>query len=142
MNPQAKKIKAINKFIPTGNSNINNNTNKNQIKSPSLNIPLGTPIQSKRPFNKDREKSPSNLNSNQVNFSARGMKNLNLKNSSSNFGRGLNNNNSKSSYFDANNSLRMNSAGKKIEFQRKSIDTTNNKTNSSLNNLYGVIKGK
>jgi len=134
MNSQAKKIRSINKLIPTGN-------NKPQPKNPSYNLPLGTPIQSKRPFNKENEKSPTNYN--QGNFSARGTKNINLKVSSSNFGAGMrNNNNSKSSYLDANSSLRMNSAGKKVDFQRKSVDSTNKSTVSSVTNLYGVIKGK
>ena len=39
------------------------------------------------------------------------------------------NNNSKSSYLDANSSLRMNSAGKKVDFQRKSVDSTNKSRN-------------
>ena len=132
MNPQAKKIRTINK-IPLGNS-------KPITKNPSYNLPMGTPIQSKRPF--ANEKSPSNLN--QGNFSARGSKNVNLKVSSSNFGAGIRNNDStKNSYMDnTNNSFRMNSAGKKLDYTRKSVDSASKKTNSSVSNLYGVIKGK
>lgn len=129
---QAKKIKPLNKLIPTGNS-------KFQSKNPSFNLPMGTPIQSKRPFNRDNEKSPTNFN--QGNLSARGSKNITMKVTSSNFAGGIrNNDNTKSSYLDANNSFRMNSAGKKIEGQRKSVDLTK-KNNSSVTNLYGVIKG-
>lgn len=128
---QAKKIKTINKLIPTGNT-------KN-IKNPSYNMPMGTPIQSKRPFTRDNEKSPSYQN--KGNLSARGSQKINMKVSSSNFGANNRNDNSKSSYLDANNSFRMNSAGKKIDSQRKSVDSAK-KTNSSLTNLYGAIKGK
>lgn len=136
MNSQAKKIRPINKLIPSGNSKLIS-------KNPSFNLPMGTPIQSKRPFNKENEKSPSHLN--QGNLSARGSKNVNLKGSSSNFGAGIRNvNNPKNSYLDAtNNSFRMNSAGKKIDYQRKSMDSASKKSNnSSVNNLFGVIKGK
>lgn len=141
MNSNAKKIKSINKLIPSGVGVLN----KIQPKNPSYNLPMGTPIQSKRPFNKENEKSPSHLNGN---FSARGPKNVNFKVSSSNFGRNNENQHTKSSYLDANNSFRMNSAGKKLEYQqpsqRKSVDNSATKktTNSSVSNLYGVIKGK
>ena len=136
MNSQAKKIRPINKLIPTGNI-------KPQAKNPSFNLPMGTPIQSKRPFNKDQNgKSASPLN--QGNLSARGSKNVNLKASSSNFGAGMrNNDNSKSSYLDANNAFRMNSAGKKLDYKGNAIDkiSVNKKSNQSLNS-YGVTKRK
>jgi hypothetical protein len=136
MNSQPKKIRPINKLIPTGNI-------KPQAKNPSYNLAMGTPIQSKRPFNKDQNgKSASPLN--QGNLSARGSKNVNLKGSSSNFGAGMrNNDNSKSSYLDANNAFRMNSAGKKLDYKGNGVNkiSANNKSNQNLN-LYGVIKGK
>lgn len=144
MNPQPQmKKRSINKLIPTG-GNINTSKIPSQ-KNPYSNIAIGTPIQSKRPFN--AEKSPSNLNQSQGNFSARGSKNNNLKVSSSNFGM-RNIDHAKSSLLETNNTIRINSAGKKLDFQRKSVDLNSNnntahkKNNSSMSNLYGVIKGK
>jgi hypothetical protein len=133
MNPPPRKITSINKF------NLATN-NKGHVRHQSINLPLGTPTQLKRPLNKensmDKSHSPSNINS----VSARGVKNINFKSSYSNFFR---NEEQKSGMaVDANNSFRNNSGFKKFEIpssHQAERNLGNNKSNTNLN-LLGTIK--
>ena len=134
MNSQPNKIRSINKFNPAINP-------KSHIRHQSMNLPLGTPTQLKRPFNKenttDKNSSPRNISS----VSARGSKNLYSKGSNSNLIK--NEENYKGLILDGNNSIRYNSGMKKYETPSNQIDKSmgNNKSNTNLN-LLGTIKSK
>lgn len=133
MNPQPRKITSINKF----NHAINI---KGHVRHQSINLPLGTPTQSKRPLNKenilDKSPSPSNISS----VSARGVKNLNFKSSNTSMVR--NEENKGGVILDVNNSLRYNPGLKKFEIPNNNHtdrNLGNNKSNTNLN-LLGTIK--
>lgn len=133
MNPQPRKITSINKFNPAINI-------KGHVRHQSINLPLGTPTQSKRPLNKenilDKSPSPSNISS----VSARGVKNINFKSSNSNLFK--NEEQKAGGIIDGNNSFRYNSGLKKFEIPNSSQadrNLGNNKSNTNLN-LLGTIK--
>ncbi len=121
MNPQPRKITSINKFNPL----------KAHVRNQSINLPLGTPTQSKRPLNKenimDKSPSPSNISS----VSARGVKNINFKSSNTNLIR----NEEHKGGVDANNSLRNNSGFKKFEIPNNNQTDRNSCNNKSNTNL-------
>lgn len=140
MNVQPKKIRSINKFVPAINSKMQH------IRHQSMNLPLGTPTQSKRPFGKDISNDKSHSQSNVGPISARDSKNVNFKAS---IPSGININkqeeNNKSLVLDANNSsFKINPPLKKFDTPNnvsaeKSI--SNNKSNKNIN-LVGTIKSK
>lgn len=133
MNPQPRKITSINKFNPAINI-------KGHVRHQSINLPLGTPTQSKRPLNKenvlDKSHSPSNISS----VSARAVKNINFKASNSNLIR--NEEQKGGVILDANNSFKYNPGLRKFEIPNKNQNDRNlgnNKSNTNLNFL-GTMK--
>ena len=133
MNPQPRKITSINKFNPALNI-------KGHVRHQSINLPLGTPTQSKRPINKesllDKSPSPSNINS----VSTRGAKNINFKASNSNLLR--NEEHKGGAIIDTNNTYKYNSGLIKFEIPNNNQtdrNLGNNKSNTNLN-LLGTMK--
>lgn len=133
MNFQPKKITSISKFNPAMNA-------KGHLRNPSINLPLGTPTQSKRPLNKENinEKNQSPLNISSV--STRGVKNINLKSSNTNLLR--NEEHKTGLILDLSNNIKYNSGIKKNDIPSTSHtdrNLGNNKSNLNLN-LLGTIK--